>query len=260
MSFLDDIASVGSSIYGSLTGSGIASSIAKTAALGLILNQVSKSMNKENSLPINANTPQPDRYVREQQSPDTSHSVPVVYGSAYLKGIITDAVLSGDLQTMWYCVTISEKTGTLLSTGADSVISFSNVYLNGNEVTFGNDGITVVSTTDPDGNVDNQMNGFIKIYCFNNGSSSPVVPSGYSNASLVDANGVFPNWTTNHTMNGLVFALVSVTYNKERNVTSLGDIQFRLSNTLTKPGDVLHDYMRNSRYGAGLTDGEIYSS
>jgi hypothetical protein len=61
-------------------------------------------------------------------------------------------------------------------------------------------------------------------------------------------------------MSGLVFALVSVTYNKERNVTSLGDIQFRLSNTLTKPGDVLNDYMRNTRYGAGLTDAEIYSS
>jgi len=260
MSFLDDIVNVGSKIYGSVSGSGIASSIAKTAALGLILNQVTKSMNKENSVPTNANSPQPDRYVREQLSPDTNHSVPVVYGSAYLKGIITDATLTGDRQTMWYCITICEKTGTLLSTGASSSISFSKVYLNGNEITFGNDGITVVSTTDPDGNVDNQMNGFIKIYCFNNGSSSPVVPTGYSNGSLVHANGVFPNWTTTHTMNGLVFALVSVTYNKERNVTSLGDIQFRLSNTMTLPGDVLNDYMRNTRYGAGLTDAEIYSS
>ena len=260
MSFLDDIVNVGSKIYGSVSGSGIASSIAKTAALGLILNQVNKSMNKQNSVPTNAASPQPDRYVREQLSPDTNHSIPVVYGSAYIKGIITDAVLTGDRQTMWYCITICEKTGTLLSTGASSSIAFSKVYLNGNEITFGNDGITVESTTDPDGNVDNQMNGFIKIYCFNNGSSSPVVPTGYSNGSLVNANGVFPNWTTNHTMSGLVFALVSVTYNKERNVTSLGDIQFRLSNTLTKPGDVLNDYMRNTRYGAGLTDAEIYSS
>lgn len=259
MSFLDDITSVGSSIYGTVTSSGLAGTIARTAALGLILNQVTKSINKDNSKPDAANTNQPDRYVREQLSPDTNHSIPIVYGDAFIKGIITDAVLSEDQKTMWYCVTLCEKTGTLLSTGNDSVISFSKVYLNGNEVTFGNDGITVVSTTDPDGNVDNQMNGFIKVYCFNNGSSSPVVPSGYSNGSLSFANGLFPNWSSNHTMSDLVFAIVKVEYNKERNVTSLGDIQFKLSNTLTLPGDVINDYMLNTRYGAGIAATEIYS-
>lgn len=259
MSFLDDVASVGSSIYNSVSGSAIASSIARSAALGLMVYQVNKSINKDNSKPDTANSTQPDRYVREQLSPDTNHSIPVVYGTAHLKGIITDAVMSEDNKTMYYCITLCEKTGTLLSTGSPSSIAFNKVYLNGNEVTFANDGITVVSTTDPDGNIDNQMNGYIKIYCFNGGSSSPVVPEGYSNGSLTFANGLFPNWTSNHTMDDLVFAIVRVEYNKERNVTSLGDVEFKLTNSMSKPGDVINDYMKNTRYGAGIPDTEIYS-
>lgn len=259
MSFIDDLKNLGSTVLDSVSGSNIASSIAKTAALGIILNQVSKSVNKQNSLPNPANTTQPDRFVREQLSPDTNHSIPVVYGSAFIKGIITDAVMSEDKKTMWYCITICEKTGTLLSTGNDSVISFNKIYLNGNEASFQSDGITVAATTDEDGNVDNQMNGFIKIYCFNNGSSSPVVPDGYTNGSLGYAMSIFPNWTLNHTMEDLVFALVRVDYNKERNVIGLGEIEFKLTNTMTLPGDVLNDYMLNTRYGAGIPATEIYS-
>ena len=260
MSFLDDVVGFGSTLYNSVASSNIASSLAKTAALGLILNQVSKSINKDNSKKDTANTAQPDRFVREQLSPDTNHSIPVVYGTAFIKGIITDAFMTNDNGTMFYCITISEKTGTLLSTSADSVISFNNIFINDAQVTFQSDGITVQSITDADGVVDNQMNGFIKIYCFNNGSSSPVVPDGYTNSNLLFARDVMPNRTANHTMNNLVFAIVRVDYDTERKVTSLGDIQFKITNTLSQPGDVVNDYMRNTRYGAGLADTEIYSA
>lgn len=259
MSFIDDVKSFGSDILGSISGSNIAGSIVRTAVLGTILHSVSKSINKDNSKPDTANSTQPDRFVREQLSPDTNHSIPVVYGSAFIKGIVTDAVMSEDKKTMWFCITICEKTGVKLSDGLDSVITFDKVYLNGNAVTFNNDGITVQSTVDEDGNIDNQMNGFIKIYCFNAGSAGPVVPTGYTNGNLAYAQGVFPNWTLNHTMDDLVFALVKVEYNKERNVTSLGEIEFKLTNSMTLPGDVVQDYMLNTRYGAGIPSTEIYS-
>jgi hypothetical protein len=259
MSWLDDLGSTASSLFGTISGSEIASNIAKTATLGLIVSQVSKSMNKQSSLPQAAAGPQPDRFVREQMSPDTNNSIPVVYGSGFVKGKITDARLSDDQKTMHYCVTICERTGVKLSDSQQSVISFEKVYLNSNEIVFQADGITVQSTVDADGNVDNQMNGFIKVYCFNNGGSSPVSPVGYTNGSLSFAYGVFPNWTAQHTMDGLVFAIVSVEYNKERNVTSLGELEFKITNSMTLPGDVLNDYMKNTRYGAGLTDAEIYS-
>ena len=259
MSWLDDLSSLGSSIFKSPAASNIALSVAKTAALGLILTQVNKSVNKGNSKPETAKTAQPDRYVREQLSPDTNHSIPVIYGTAFIKGIITDAVLSGDNKTMTYCITICEKTGTLLSTGAASSFTFNSVFLNSGLVTFQGDGITVQSITDADGNVNNKMNGLIKIYCFNNGSDSPVVPQGYTNGSMLFARDLMPNWTVNHAMTNLVFAIVRVEYNKERDVTSLGEIEFKLTNTMTLPGDCVNDYMRNTRYGAGIPDGEIYS-
>ena len=259
MSWLDDLSEIGSSIFKSPAASNIAMNVAKTAALGLILNQVSKSVNKGNSKPDVANTTQPDRFVREQLSPDTNHSIPVIYGTAFTKGIITDAALVNDNKTMWFCVTICEKTGTLLSTGASSSFTFNKIYLNSGEVTFQGDGFTVQSITDADGNVDNKMNGLIEIYCFNNGSNSPVVPEGYTNGGLLFARDLMPNWTANHTMNDLVFALVKVEYSKERNVTNLGDIEFKITNTMTLPGDCVNDYMRNTRYGAGIPDAEIYS-
>lgn len=259
MSWLDDLSSIGSSFFKSPAASNIAMNVAKTAALGIILNQVSKSVNKNNSKPDVANTTQPDRYVREQLSPDTNHSIPVLYGTAFTKGIITDAVLTDDNKTMWYCITICEKTGTLLSTGAASAFTFNKIYLNSGEVTFQDDGITVQSITDADGNLDNKMNGFIKIYCFNSGSDSPVTPQGYTNLNLLYARDLMPNWTAAHAMSDLVFVLVRVEYNKERNVTSLGDIEFKITNTMTLPGDCVNDYMRNTRYGAGIPDTEIYS-
>lgn len=259
MSFLDDIVSFGSSLFKSVASSEIGSSLAKTAALGILLNQVNNSINKENSLSDTANSSQPDRWVREQLSPDTGHSIPVVYGTAFTKGIITDAYLAEDNLTMWYCITICEKTGTLLSTSADSVISFQEIWWNNQKLAFKTDGITVASATDADGNVNTNVDGLIEVYCYNNGSTGATVPVGYTNGSLGSAYAIFPSWSSYHQMNGLVFCLVKMTYSKEKDVTSLGDIEFKLSNTMTLPGDVLLDYMTNTRYGAGIDSTEIYS-
>lgn len=259
MSFLDDIVDFGSKVYGSVASSNIASGIAKTAVMGLLLNQVSSSLNKKPSVPQVAQTAQPDRMVRQQMSPDTNHSLPVVYGTGFIKGIITDAEMSNDNKTMTFCIAICETTGIKLSDNTASVISFDKIFLNTNEVTFQNDGVTVQQTTDLDGNVDNTMNGLIRIHCFNNGSNSPVTPTGYANGNLGYANSVFPTWTANHAMTNCVFVVVIVEYNKEKKIEGLGELEFKLTNTMTLPGDVLNDYMKNTRYGAGLTNEEIYS-
>lgn len=260
MSFIDDIVGVGKTLYKTVAGSDIASGLAKTAALGFLLNQVNKNVNKDNDISSQAKLNEKDRFVREQLSPNTQHAIPVVYGDSFIKGIITDAILTDGNGTMWYCVTICEKTGTLLSTGANSVITFKKIFLNNCEVAFQSDGQTVASITDADGNVSTDVANLIKIYCYNNGSNSPILPEGYTNPSLLFARDVFPGWTSNHSMDNLVFVLVKVIYSKEKNVTSLGELEFKLNNTLTLPGDVLYDYMTNDRYGAGIDPTEIYSS
>lgn len=256
MSWLDDIVSAGKS----LIKSDIGSSLAKTVTLSLLLNQVNKSINKENSKPDISNSTQPDRFVREQLSPDVNHSIPVIYGTAFTKGIITDAFMSDDNLTMWYCITICEKTGTLLSSGADSEISFLEIYWNNQKLAFASDGVVVASATDPDGVTNTDVAQLMEIYCYNNGSTSPTLPSGYSNPFLNSAYSVFPNWSSQKQMNGLVFCLVKLKYNAEKNVTSLGELEFKLRNSMTLPGDVLLDYMTNTRYGAGIASTEIYSA
>lgn len=251
MSFIDDIIDVGSKAVSFISGNSIASALAKTAITGIALNQITKSMNK-------ANQPKADTTGnRIQLDPDTDNAIPVLYGNAYVKPIITDAYLTEDKLTMWYCLTLCEKTGNLLSTGAASQITFDKIYYNDLEVNFQADGITVASFNDTDGNVSTDPNGLIKIYPFSGGSAFPVGFVGQAGSNGTVADELMPHWTTSHTMNDLVFALVRIDYNKEKNITNLGNLVFYLKNTMTLPGDCLYDYMTNTRYGAGIDPAEI---
>jgi hypothetical protein len=256
MSFLDDIIDVGSSVWSAITGPGVGAGIARASALGYMLKEVTASVNKDNQKPETATKNTPDYGVREQVDPDTQHAIPVVYGSAVLGGIVTDAVLSSDNKTMWYCITICEKTGNLLG-GTPSVITFERIYWDQNEIIFGTDGITAASFRSEDGVSSDNPNGLVEIYCFNGGSNSPVPPLGYPTGGLYNAWELFPNWTSNHTMDDLVFALIKVEYNREKGITGIGNIEFKLKNSMTDPGDVINDYLTNSRYGAGIPAEEI---
>ena len=249
MSFIDGIVDFGKRV---ITGKSIGSQLAKAAGLAFLLNQVNKSVNKANDVPK-----QPDPGVRVQLNPDTNNSIPVIYGNAFAPGIITDAALTNGNKTMWFCLTICERTGQKID-GTQSVISFKNIYWGGLKMTFASDGITCTQLSDDDGNTDTDINGLVKVYLYNNGSTNPVVPNTYTNSSLSAAYALFPNWSANHTMSNLVFAIVRVDYNKEKNVTGLQDMTFQISNTMYQAGDVLYDYMTSTRYGAGIADGEIY--
>lgn len=251
MSFIDDIGNL-------FSGGDLSSQILKTVALGYGLKVVTDSINKDNakdSTSIQAIDPG----VRLQVNPDARSKVPVVYGQSTIGGYITDAQITNNNKTMYYCLTLCEKTGnTGLGVGPDSVISFLEIYRNDQRMVFHPDGITANYAVDRDDNVDDSIDGLIRVYCFNNGSSSPVVPIAYTNGSLVPAYNIFPDWTSAFTMSNLAFAIVRVDYNREKNVKDIGTFKFKLSNSLTQPGDCLYDYMTNTRYGAGIPAEEIY--
>ena len=260
MSFLDDIVDIGSNLWGQFTGSGVAGSIAKATALGFLLKEVTNSVNKDNTKAQTTTTTAVDQGVRLQVDPDPTHAIPVVYGEAFIAGIVTDARLSSDNQTMWYCLTLCEKTGTKLSDSVDSVIVFEELFWNDQKISFQSDGITAASVVDNSGQANTDINGLVKIYCYNNGSNSPVVPNGYTNGALASAYGIWAGgsvWTSQHTMDQLVFAIVRVDYDREKNVTGLPNIKFKLQNSMTQPGDCLYDYVTNTRYGAGIDPAEI---
>lgn len=209
---------------------------------------------------------------RQTLSPATNHKIPVIYGSAYLGGAVTDGQLVNDNKTMWMCLTISETTGPLFSTGSAAAYTFDECYRNADQVFFETDGITIAKTVDADGNEDTSMAGLVKIYMYagSGASTDQIAPAAASvvgnvspSLSAVNAWSVFPGWTApagatpNDSMSDLVFALVRVDYNRDKNVTSTGDYQFKLTNSMTSQGDVIFDYATNTRYGAGIRLAEI---
>lgn len=250
MSFLDSIVGIGKSALGFLGGSGIGNTLARTALLGYALNRVNKSMNKDNK-------GIQDQGTTVTLQADTQHKVPILYGSAFVPGKIIDAQLSSDNKTMWVAVVLCEKTGNLID-GTASAISFNEVHIDGFRLGFQSDGVTVENIYDSDGNSSNVWSGLIKVYPFNDGSNNATSFTSETSGNSTSASSLMPGWTSSHTMNGLVFALVRLQYNKTQKLTTVGsNITFKLTNTMTKPGDVLNDYMQNTTYGAGIASNEV---
>lgn len=262
MSFFGDILEgVGSflGIGNNAGSSGNGANLAKTALLGFALNQITSSLNKENDAlkqtqPYRA---QVDQGVRLQVSPSANQKIPVCYGRSTLGGIITDARLSTDQTEMYYVITISETTGTLLSNSAASSYVFNDVFMDDERIIFQSDGITADFTIDRDGNKDYGAQGVVEVYFFAGDSETPQVPEYYTNGSLSNAYAIVPGWTPNHMMTDLIFAVVKITYSPESGLTRVPTMMFNISNSMTKPGDVIYDYLSNNRYGCGIDTANI---
>ena len=257
MSFLDSIIS-GAKIAGKfLTGDSIGSSLARTALTAYALNRVVSSQQKKNDVP---QTRQITKTARVKITPDPEYRIPVVYGQATLTGVVTDAELANTGATMYYCVTICEKTGlTNLGQGPASVFQFIDVYWNDNRLIFNDDGVTVAGHVDRSNTINGDIAGLIKVYCYAGNSTTPVNVLGYTNVNPQPAYDIMPNWNGSHNMSDLIFAIVEVNYSTEKNVKGIDKIKFTVKNSMTQPGDCLYDYMTNTRYGAGIDSAEIYS-
>ena len=112
---------------------------------------------------------------RMQVPPAGDNKVPVVYGSAYVGGIITDLSITSDNQRMFYVLTLAEVTNTETG-GTPDTYTFGNVYWGGKKCVFdGTDQYKVVGLLDEStGVTDTTVAGKMNIYLFRNGSSSGV--------------------------------------------------------------------------------------
>lgn len=240
-----------------LTGKSLGASITRTVLMGYALNKLSSTT--ANNPSSREQPPEPDKGVKVQLSPDTTTKIPVLYGRGHIAGALTEAQMTADRKTMWYVLTLCEQTGTKLSDSLASEYTFRDAYWNDARVIFKSDAVTVDYTVDREGNVDSSLSGLVEIHFYNEDDQLP--PDNYSaDGAWVPARSRVPNWTANHTMNKLIFAVVKVTYDREKGVTGLGTVTFDVENSMTQAGDCLYDYMTNTRYGAGLTAEEIYSA
>lgn len=190
---------------------------------------------------------------RQQLSPATDNKLPVVYGTAFVGGIVTDLTISSDNQDIYYVIALSEVTNN----GYDT-ITFGEVYWGGKKVVFNStnqykvDGLLDEST----GLTDTSVAGYIDIYLYSNGSNSPANSSSTA-ISVLQASNLVYKWDSTKLMSNCAFAVVHLKYNSGASVTGLQQTKFELTNSRTQTGDVIYDYMTNQNYGAGLPSYQI---
>ena len=266
-SILEGVKSVGRFVSGDSYGA----YAVRIAALTALSRKLKRSIDKDNQEPLNlqdfkaqgstlgtsVNTPLPDTGTRLQLNPDTNNKIPVLYGSATFGGDIIDVRLEDNNHTLYAALVLTEVTGRKLSDDKESEYTLNEVFVNGERMLFNNDGVSCNYTIDTEGNRSNTYKDRVKVYFYGGGRAKPQTPEYYTNNALQNADQIMPKWTTRHTMENLVFAIVRVTYDRERGIEELPEFKFAMSNSMRLPGDVMYDYMTNTRYGAGLSPDEI---
>jgi hypothetical protein len=194
-------------------------------------------------------------------NPSVENRVPVLYGTGFSKGIIVDAALDPDGESIWLSYVLSERTGTTIA-GVQSEITLDGVLLDGYAARFDVDGIHIKDRRDSQGNIDSSIDGLIEVYFYNNGSEEYRSPLGYDplDSTVFFAYNLFPGWGSAHRYWNFVFAICKITYSQEKDLTRLPEFTFKLRNTMDNPGDVLYDYLTSTRYGAGVPESEIRST
>lgn len=253
MSFLDGLLDIGKTALNFFSGNSLGSNILKTVITGYGLNKITKSINKSTE---KAKTTEEERGVTVSVRASTENKIPVLYGRAVTGGQLVDVRMSNNNNTMHYVYVLSEVTGTKISDGQPSQISFNNIYWSGYKMNFQSDGITLASLEDLQGNTRTNWANYVRVWCYRNGSNDGVVPVGYT-GTVPPAWTVVPGWTANWQMNALCFVVIEVNYLRAFNLTGIGNMTFDIQNSMTKPGDVLYDITSNTRYGAAIADGDI---
>jgi hypothetical protein len=189
---------------------------------------------------------------RAQISPATDNKLPVVYGSAYVGGIVTDLSITEDNQFMYYVLSISEVTNN----GSDSV-TFGDIYYAGKKVIFNANGYTVDSLLDEStGIYDTSIAGYINIYLYSNGSNTPVNSSSSAISIMQNPNLVY-QWNNTKLMTNCSFAIVKLQYSQSRNIRGINQTRFQIINSRTNTGDCFYDYLTNTVYGAAIPANQI---
>jgi hypothetical protein len=273
MSWLNDIVKVATTAVGFIGGWGTVASIAASFVLNRVTNTTKPQPAQSSPRGGGADAATTvDPGVRQQIDANSGNSIPVVYGRTIIGGKIFDAYLSDDKLTMYFAIAICERTSEYTINGEWlRGIVFENVYWNGQRCIFGagssdysevtalyNDGSGTTTSLTPNGDKSP-----LSVYLYNKGGRGSTIirslwPSGGTgDGSVPWASTIMPNWTDAHKATDLVMAVVKIKYNKALNVTGLGNWAFEVNNPLNRPGDVLYDYMLNTRYGAGINAAEI---
>ena len=200
----------------------------------------------------NINTASPNPGSRAQVPPAGDNKLPVVYGSAYVGGIVTDLSITQNNQNLYYVISLAEVTNTETG-GTPDTITFGDIYFGGKKCIFdGTDLTKVVALLDESTGVqETKVNGNLYIYLYRNGSSSGVNTSLTAIQVMQDSSLTY-QWDSTKLMSNCAFAIVKITYNSEANLTGIQQTKFKITNSRYAPGDCFSDYLTSTRYGAAI--------
>jgi hypothetical protein len=249
------IISAGIALIGSYFAGVTVASVASFAVRTLVTIGISKLVaNRANKKGAGAQ----DVGSRFSLGPATNNKLPVSYGSAFLGTVMTDAKITTDQKTMYYVYSVCEATS--------GTMSFGKIFWNGKEVTLGAgdysgvNQVVSLTTNATTPQVDTTINGFAWIYQFSNGSSSGINTGGTSAITILQDAGipVADRWTATDLMTDTCFIIVKVIYNQDvQDVRNDPKLSVQVTNTLTKPGAVLLDYMTDVQYGCAIDVADI---
>jgi hypothetical protein len=193
---------------------------------------------------------------RQQIAPATDNKLPVLYGSSYIGGTVTDLTISEDNQELYYVLSICEVTNTNDGQIPDEY-TFGDIYFGGKKVVFQGNGYTVASLLDEStGITDTTVNGRIEFYLYNNGSNSPT-NSPYTAIEVLQASGLVYTWDNTKLMSNCAFAILHLTYSQSANIRGLEGTKFQITSPRLSAGDCFYDYLINTRYGCAIPQSQI---
>lgn len=234
-------------------------------AVGFAINMVASSILAKSFAPSsnqnNTGGDQKNPGNPTQVPPAGDNKLPVVYGSAYLGGTITDLSISSDYQTLYYCLALCEVTNTE-SGGTPDTITFGNIYWGGKKVVFAGNGYDVASLLDEStGLSDTSVAGKLSFYLYRNGSSNPTNSSfiAYS-TSVMGSTSLVYQWNSTKLMSNCAFAIIKIQYSQAANLVGLQQTRFQVTNSRSAPGDCFNDYLFSTRYGAAVPTANIDST
>ena len=202
----------------------------------------------------NDNQDNPNPGSRQQLPPAGDNKLPVVYGSAFVGGIVTDLSITANNQRLFYVISLCEVTNTE-SGGTPDTITFGDIYWGGKKCLFSSTAgqlYKVVGLLDEStGLLDTSVNGLLNIYTYRNGSSSGTNTS-LTAIQVMQTSGLVYQWDSSKQMSNCAFAIVDITYNSAAGTTGLNQTKFEVTNSRKAPGDCFLDYLYSTRYGAAL--------
>jgi hypothetical protein len=223
-------------------------------AISMIASSIVSKTFASDPPPPNANENSLNTGANLQVPPATNNKLPVVYGNTFIGGTITDLSITSDNQDLYYVLSLCEVTGG----ATPDTISFGDIFFGGKLCVFdGTDQTKVVGLTDQStGITDNTVSGHLYIYLYRNGSNAPV-NSSTSAITVMQSSGLTYTWNSSKLMSDCAFAIVHLNYNQNANITNIQQTQFEIINSRNSAGDVIYDYLTNTRYGAAIPVAQI---